>query len=286
MMNLEMMARLAESSADEVSDLLQSRQGDLTRSYKDTHDGQIDFATQTDIDAERIIRARLAVSGIPVHGEEEFGADPLDGWCWVVDPIDGTLNWANNLPFFCVSIALCENGVPRVGVIETPQLHFKTYIGIEGGGAWRDGEPIKVTDAPAEESVVAYDGFRSGSQDSYLERLRPVIGRHRLFGTTAMEMALCAAGGFSAVISPVAKFWDVAAGIAIIRAAGGVAHDPSGGEHRPGSGSVIAGAAQVVGPIISALNTVSNTPRSEQAGQIVSPGEKPDSFDPSIYFAN
>jgi len=247
-----MMARLAQSAADDASELLHNRQGDLTRTFKETHNGLIDYATQTDIDAERLIRSRLSVSGIPVHGEEESGHDPLDGWCWVVDPIDGTLNWANSLPFFAVSIALCENGVPRLGLIETPHLHHKTYLGIEGIGAWRDGESIKISSTLPSESVVAYDGFRD-LDDQLLPRIRQVIGRHRLIGTTAVEMALCAAGGFGAVVSPQAKFWDSAAGIALIQAAGGIALDPSGAAHKPGSGSVIAGSASVVNAIIKSI---------------------------------
>ena len=246
------MAGIAEAAVRQVGDLLVGRRGDSSRNMKNTHGSSIDYATQTDIDAERLLRDTLACSGVPVHGEEENGADPLVGWCWVVDPIDGTLNWANNLPLCAVSVALCENGVPMVGVILTPGLRRRITIGIVGMGTWVDGERTTVTSVPAKESVVAYDGFRDPNKD-IVKEIRSVVGRHRLIGSTATEMALCANGGFGAVVAPEAMFWDVAAGIALIRAAGGVAVDISGAQHKPGSGSVIAGAGHIVATIVEAL---------------------------------
>lgn len=249
-----MMARLAESAAGDAARLLVERQGDLTRSFKDTHLGVVDFATQTDIDAERVIRERLAVSGVPVFGEEEAGADPCAGWCWVVDPIDGTLNWANMLPMFAVSVALCENGVPKVGVVITPKLEQKVHIGIVGSGTWCDGNLTQVSQITLGEAVVAYDGFRGPQNNEYVDAIRSTVGRHRLVGTTATELALCSAGGFAAVIAPVAQFWDIAAGVALVQGAGGVVRDFNGGPHAPGSGSIIAGTPMVVDALIAALH--------------------------------
>lgn len=250
--DLVLLAGIAEAAVLRVGELLVNRHGDESRNMKNTHGDALDYATQTDIDAERMLRDALSISGIPVHGEEENGADPLTGWCWVVDPIDGTLNWANNLPLCAVSVGLCENGVPRLGVILTPGLRRRLSIGIVGMGAWVDGEPISVSEVPAKEAVVAYDGFRDPEKD-ISKTIRSAVGRYRLIGSTATEMALCANGGFGAVVAPEAMFWDVAAGIALIRAAGGVAVDVNGAPHMPGSGSVIAGAGHVVAAIIDAL---------------------------------
>ena len=250
--DLVTLAKIAEDAVQRVGDLLASRHGDQSRNMKNTHGVAIDYATETDIIAERMLREALAVTKIPVHGEEENGADPLNGWCWVVDPIDGTLNWANNLPLCAISVGLCKNGVPKLGVILTPALRRRMSIGIVGLGAWVDGEPIVVSSVTPKEAVVAYDGFRDIGKD-ISGKVRSVIGRYRLIGSTATEMALCANGGFGAVISPEAMFWDVAAGIALIQAAGGVIVDLSGNPHKPGSGSVIAGSGQVVAAIVEAL---------------------------------
>ena len=246
------MAAIAEAAVQQVGELLASRHGDQSRNVKNTHGEALDYATETDIQAERMLREALAITKIPVHGEEENGADPLIGWCWVVDPIDGTLNWTNNLPLCAVSVGLCKDGVPKLGVILTPALRRRVSIGIVGVGAWVDGEPIAVSSVTTKEAVVAYDGFRDPEKD-ISKKIRSVIGRHRLIGSTATEMALCANGGFGAVISPEAMFWDVAAGIALIQAAGGVVVDINGGPHKPGSGSVIAGSGHIVAAIVETL---------------------------------
>jgi len=250
--DLVAMAKIAEVAVQRVGDLLASRHGDQSRNMKDTHGPALDYATETDIIAERMLREALEETGIPVHGEEENGADPLIGWCWVVDPIDGTLNWANNLPICAISVGLCDRGVPKLGVILTPALRRRMSIGIVGMGAWVDGEPITVSSVTPKEAVVAYDGFRDAGKD-ISAKIRSVVGRYRLMGSTATEMALCANGGFGAVISPEAMFWDVAAGIALIQAAGGVVVDMNGNPPSPGSGSVIAGSGDVVAAIVEGL---------------------------------
>jgi len=250
--DLVAMAKIAEVAVQRVGDLLTSRHGDQSRNMKDTHGPALDYATETDIIAERMLREALEKTGIPVHGEEENGADPLIGWCWVVDPIDGTLNWANNLPICAISVGLCDRGVPKLGVILTPALRRRMSIGIVGLGAWVDGEPIAVSSVTPKEAVVAYDGFRDAGKD-ISAKIRAVVGRYRLMGSTATEMALCANGGFGAVISPEAMFWDVAAGIALIQAAGGVVVDMNGNPPSPGSGSVIAGSGGVVAAIVEGL---------------------------------
>lgn len=265
--DLVVMAELAEDAVRQVGELLRARHGDTTRNMKATHGPAIDYATQTDIDAERLLRRALEISGLPVHGEEEAGADPVSGWCWVVDPIDGTLNWANNLPLCAVSVALCENGVPKAGVILTPGLRRRMTVGIVGVGTWVDGVSASVTDVIAQEAVVAYDGYRDPTKDRVAE-LRGAIGRHRLIGSTATEMALCANGGFGAVVAPEAMFWDVAAGIAIIQGAGGVAVSVDGQPYRPGSGSVIAGAGQVVAAVVAAFGGDRSHADAEHAAQL------------------
>jgi myo-inositol-1(or 4)-monophosphatase len=253
---LRTLGDLAVKVARLAGEELRIRVGDTSRSLKDTHGGGIDYATETDIAVEKMLRGALAPSGFSFHGEEGAGDDVNSGWCWVVDPIDGTLNWANHLPFCAVSIGLCRDGVPILGVIHTPLLAGSTWLGIVGEGAWRDGSAVRVRDVELREAVIAYDGIRGGGADPYLGALRSAVGRHRLLGSTATEMALCADGGFAAVVAPTAMFWDVAAGVALVRAAGGTTVALDGSEPVPGSGSVIVGAPRTVDAIISALGSL------------------------------
>jgi myo-inositol-1(or 4)-monophosphatase len=254
---LEEVLRMAVKAAEQTGELLRNRSGDRSRTMKHTHGDAIDYATDTDMAAEALLRELLAPSGYNFHGEEGAGDDFTQGWCWVVDPIDGTLNWANGLPMCAVSIGLCFNGDPVLGVIHTPYLVGRTWVGVVGRGAWCDGEPVFVNDVDPDEAVVAYDGVRGTGQDPYLVAIRSVVGRHRLIGSTATELALCAGGGFAAVIAPVAMFWDVAAGVALVRAAGGVALSLDGSPAMPGSGSVVAGSARTVKAVTEALRNLS-----------------------------
>ncbi len=251
--DLEMLAALATDAAIAAGHLLRERQGDRSRSLKDTHGPGIDYATETDHASEALLRDRLSWSGIGFHGEEGAGDDVTEGWCWVVDPIDGTLNWANNLPMCAVSIGLCFNGIPELGVIHTPLLGGRTWVGVVGRGASCDGEAVFVNDIEPSEAVVAYDGMRGAGPDPYLGAIRGAVGRTRLLGSTATEMALCADGGFAAVVAPCAMFWDVAGGIALIRAAGGKTVSIDGGPLVPGSGSVVVGAPRTVDSIVAAI---------------------------------
>lgn len=260
-MDLSAMANLAVGAARSAGELIITRRGDSTRTFKNTHVGSIDYATETDLASEALLRKALERSKLSFHGEETAGHDVNDGWCWVVDPIDGTLNWANNLPFCAISIGLCHNGVPVLGVIHTPLLNGRTWVGVVGEGASCDGRAVSVNDVDPREAVIAYDGVRGNGPDPYLAALRGAVGRHRLLGSTATEMALCADGGFAAVVAPSAMFWDVAAGIALVQAAGGKAVALDGGEPVPGSGSVVVGSARTVDAVVNAISSIGDPNR-------------------------
>lgn len=246
-----------EIAIDAVNDakiIFNSGFGDISRFYKDTHGDIIDYATKTDRAIEERIRKLLETTNLDIHGEEFGGEKKNQGYCWIIDPIDGTLNYANNLPFASISLALAYNGSPILGVISTPKLNDSLYFGISNVGSWKNYKKIKVSERESREVVIAYDGLRGDQKDIYIEKLKKTFGRVRLLGTTATELALCSEGGFAAVFSPMAEFWDVAAGIAIVEGAGGVVRDLSGNIAKPGSGSIIAGSKECVDKIISLVN--------------------------------
>ena len=221
--------------------------------FKNTHPGSLDFATETDYSVERSICEFLAKTKIPVYSEEN-NQNEANGVLWVLDPIDGTLNMEHSLPFYAISLALIKDGVPILGVIATPALGKTIYSGAKGIGAFIGKSPIFVSDRSNKEAVIAYDGFRGSEADTLLPKIKQVVARHRLLGTTATEMALCAEGAFDAVVTPSSKFWDLAAGVALIEAAGGIARGLDGSKMLPFSDSVIAGSESTVKAIINAIN--------------------------------
>jgi len=228
--------------------------GDESRVYKETHGALIDYATESDRLIEHEIKKILAETNIEVLGEEFGGDNTNKGYCWIIDPIDGTLNYGNRLPFAAISLALAYNGNPIIGIISTPKLNDNLYFGIESIGSWKNYNKINVIQRDLKEVVIAYDGVRGDMEDIYINKIKKVFGRVRLLGTTATELALCAEGGFGAVFSPMAEFWDVAGGVAIVKGAGGIVYNIDGSEAIPGSGSIVAGCRDNVYKIIDAVN--------------------------------
>jgi myo-inositol-1(or 4)-monophosphatase len=140
--------------------------------------------------------------------------------CWVIDPIDGTRSYARSFPGFCVSMALMEGGRPVVGLVYNP-LTRQLYHAIVGGGAWLDERRLGVTDEPLGcDTLLAIPSSRRGPMP------RPVhdwIDRFvvRNLGSTALHLALLAAGAVDAVFADECRLWDIAAGELLVREAGG-----------------------------------------------------------------
>lgn len=178
--------------------------------------GRANFATVADHAAQDAIVARLAAYDrtIPVLAEEgPLKAVRRSERLWVVDPIDGTLNFSRALPFYCVSIGYVEDGVARAGAIHAPRTG-ETFVAYEDGGATLNGTPIhasavrKLTQA----FVVA--------TPSHIALLRKHSARLRTLGSAALEMAYTAAGRFDLFVHPMLSPWDIAAGGLIAREAG------------------------------------------------------------------
>ena len=251
-MELELLLQTAHFAVENAIDANSFSKPRVTN-FKNTHSGSIDFATETDYSVQSSICEFLAKTKIPVYSEEN-NHNEENGVLWVLDPIDGTLNMEHGLPFYAISLALIKDGVPILGVIATPALGKTIYSGAKSIGAFKDKVPIRVSDRLNKEAVIAYDGFRGNEVDTFLPKIKQAVARHRLLGTTATEMALCAEGAFDAVVTPASKFWDLAAGVALIQAAGGVALSLDGSKLLPFSDSVVAGSENTVRAIIAAIN--------------------------------
>lgn len=186
-----------------------------------------DLKTSADLAAEEVIFQLLDPLGIPVLSEEtRSGTDVLkSGDHWIVDPLDGTVNYMRGLSLFCVSVALWRDGAPLLGVIHEP-LAARTFSGQVGAGAQCNGQPLRVADVSDPGQAVLCTGFPTGR--SYTEdSLRSFVGRVqqfkkvRLLGSAALCLAYVSAGLVDAYFEEDIWLWDVAAGLALVGAAGG-----------------------------------------------------------------
>lgn len=189
-----------------------------------------DFVTEMDVKVESLIIERIQAK-YPDHRifSEEAGVIESDSnFEWVIDPIDGTINYSIGVPQYGVSIALTYKGEPVVGVIDLPGLN-ETYWASKGGGAFRNGEPIHVRDVPLSESFLSHSDFaKDGNKAANTQRLELLakivndVYRVRIIGTAAVTLAYIAAGKWDAALYIDPAFYDIAAGQLLLTEAGGV----------------------------------------------------------------
>jgi myo-inositol-1(or 4)-monophosphatase len=186
--------------------------------------GRHDVVTAMDREVERFIRAQITAR-FPrdvVFGEEEGGGagDTL----WLVDPIDGTANYARGIPHYCVSIGYVENGEPACGAIYDP-CHDALYAAERGGGAWRNDERLAVSpcDDVAASTVECGWSTRRTSADyvALVARVLDAGAAVRRAGSGALGLCDVAAGRTEAYCELHINAWDCAAGIVLVREAGG-----------------------------------------------------------------
>ncbi len=206
--------------------------------------GVADIVTEVDAAAERLIRRRLAPLGIPVMGEEGGGGEGADR-LWIVDPLDGTVNFAHGYPVFSVSIALVERGRPVVGVVHDPTRR-ETFRAERGHGAWLGKKRLKTSPRRRLMESLLSTGF-SYQRGSLLERSLRRFGRFhhaaravRRPGSAAIDLAYVAAGRFDGFWETGLKPWDVAAGWLLVEEAGGRVSDYAGRPYRLGSVDILA----------------------------------------------
>ncbi len=175
--------------------------------------------TETDRRVERLLREELerVTPDVPILGEELGGRVAAEGWAWAVDPIDGTRAYVSGIPTWCVSVGLLRDGEPSLGCIVLPAVRPRpaVFVGGEGVPLTRDGEPAGAARPETASQVCAL----VPSEAHRHFRLR-FPGRVRSLGSTAYHLALVATGTAAAALVHEAHVWDVAAGMALLRAAG------------------------------------------------------------------
>jgi myo-inositol-1(or 4)-monophosphatase len=224
-----------------------------------------DFATEVDLAIERqVVKALEDATGIGVHGEE-FGGAPIDSpLVWVLDPIDGTFNYAAGLPTAAILLGLLRNGVPIAGLTWLP-FTDQRYTAVEGGPLYANGlaQP-DLKSADLSDSIVGVGTFNVDSRGNFpgryrvavLEQLSRKCSRIRMHGSTGIDLAYTGAGVLGGAISFGHHVWDYAAGVALVRAAGGVVTDLAGEDWTPTSKSALAGEASVHAQILEIAQAV------------------------------
>jgi myo-inositol-1(or 4)-monophosphatase len=235
---------VAERAAREAGDLLLGLYGKVSAREKQPGD----LLTEADSASQRRIGEILSgefPDSTLLAEEDGVEPDPANPLRWIVDPLDGTINFAHGFPFWCVSIALEHRGELVVGVIHNP-ISDQVFSATKGQGATLDGRSIRVSAASRLRDSLISTGLPTQfapDADRTLEHLRRMsTGTHsiRRTGSSALNMAYVAAGAFEVFYATKINPWDVAAGVVLIREAGGSVSAISGGSYDMYSQEVLA----------------------------------------------
>lgn len=210
--------------------------------------GAVDPVTAVDDAAEEAIVARIAelFPGEDVLGEESGGAGWDSDRVWIVDPLDGTVNFVHGIPHFSVSVAVWEEGAPVAGAV-IDVVRGEEFAAARGEGAWLDGRRIGVTARETINECVLVTGFpydRQERADSYARVVGAVLAEAqgiRRLGSAALDFAWVACGRFDGYWEYGLGPWDAAAGMLLVEEAGGVVTDHTGSRYRLDSPAVVAG---------------------------------------------
>ncbi|MBB6366391.1 myo-inositol-1(or 4)-monophosphatase [Xanthomonas sacchari] len=196
---------------------------------------RMDYASEVDADAEKVIvkELRRAYPDYGVMGEES-GVQGGGRYMWVIDPLDGTSNYLRGFPHYCVSIALVENGEPIDAVIFDP-LRNELFTASRGNGAVLNDRRIRVSERKELNGAMVHTGFaprerkRASPQLKCVDALLVQAEDIRRTGSAALDLAYVACGRSDAYFEAGVKAWDIAAGVLLVREAGGRVTDFKGG---------------------------------------------------------
>uniref|UniRef100_A0A8D8FCF2 Inositol-1-monophosphatase n=1 Tax=Culex pipiens TaxID=7175 RepID=A0A8D8FCF2_CULPI len=216
----------------------------------------IDLLTETDQQVERLLMD--GISGkYPDHrfiGEEETSAgkqaELTDAPTWIIDPVDGTMNFVHSFPHSCISIALLVEKVAEIAIIYNPILNQR-FTARRGKGAFMNGKAIRVSGETRLEHALVTTEFGTSREEEKttvvlenIGKLVRVVHGMRSLGSAALNMAMVALGGADFNYEYGIHAWDIAAGDLLVREAGGVCLDPAGGPLDLMSRRVLAASSQ------------------------------------------
>jgi myo-inositol-1(or 4)-monophosphatase len=225
--------------------------------------GTIDLVTEADLASEQAIVAYLRqYSPAPILAEESNPASSAytGGPLWIIDPLDGTTNFAHGFPYFGISIAYSVDHVSQVGAIYCP-LQDELFCAGRGGGAWLNGQPIRVsTQHSLIESLVA-TGFPYAIRENLAEvlgqlgKVLPRVRDLRRAGAAAVDLAYLACGRLDGFWELDLKPWDTAAGQLLIEEAGGRVSSLAGGLWNPWQNEILASNGRIHGQLSELLSS-------------------------------
>lgn len=250
-------ARFATEIARDAGAILRDRFG---QPHEVRFKGTIDMVTEADRAAEALIAGRLrdAYADHLLLCEEGSQGAALDSpYRWVVDPLDGTTNFAHGLPTFAVSIALEEAGLPIIGVVYDP-MRDELFVSQRGGGATLNGEAIQVslTDQLIASILVtgfSYDFERRGRQAETWRDFLTRVQAMRQTGSAALNLCYIAAGRLDGYWERGISPWDVAAGALMVTEAGGTVTDMGGGTFHSDDREILASNGRLHGDLLSII---------------------------------
>ena len=221
--------RVAREAALSAGEVVRELHGQVEQvEFKDS---KFDLVTEADYQSDRIIATAIE-NEFPNHtiiSEEAETRHGSETYTWLVDPLDGTGNFAHGNPNYTIVIALLdENDTPVVGVVYSPEPD-EMFSAIKGRGAYRNDTPIEPTDRDRLDESMLLSGYdpKGGFLQAYYDETRGV----RRLGSAALHLCFVAAGTADALWEYDTYPWDVAAGLCILREAGGQATDTSGEEY-------------------------------------------------------
>lgn len=226
----------------------------------------IDLVTEVDKLSEAMLLARVRET-FPEHSvlaEEGGSRDNASDYCWVIDPLDGTINYAHGFPIFCISVALQYRGESILGVIHVPAL-AETFTAVKGGGAFLNGGRLRVSETTRLNQSLLATGFPydratdPNNNVKYFNGLITKVQGIRRAGSAAYDLCNVAAGRFDGYWEFKLKPWDVAAGTLMVTEAGGVIEYLDRPQHQ--GIALIAANPEFVGVIKAELEAVDRTDR-------------------------
>lgn len=256
-MDLDRIKRIAVAAAYQGGEVLRSRFGGALHVKKK---GVIDLVTEADVEAEKQI-IKTVRSAFPDHGflaEESGEIAPAAENCWIIDPLDGTTNFAHQLPLFCTSIAFAHRGEILCGVILAP-MTGELFAACAGNGATLNGNPISVSGTRTLEESLLVTGFPYNVREimpDVMTRMASCLSSAqgvRRLGAAALDLCYVACGRFEAFWEQNLKPWDAAAGWLIATEAGAVVSDFSGRPFHLASPELLATNGQIHSNMLALL---------------------------------
>jgi myo-inositol-1(or 4)-monophosphatase len=232
------LARDAAIAAGRV--LLSERPAVIAQGPSATKSSATDPVTRADTAAQQVIADMLATArpADGLLGEEGLDRRGETGWQWIIDPLDGTVNYLYGSDDWAVSIALRDEAGTAVGVVHAPALG-RTYTAVRGGGCYLDDRRITVRGCrDLSQAVVgtgfSYDAATRGAQAAVLARVLPRVADIRRCGSAALDLARVASGRIDAFYENDLQKWDWAAGALLATEAGAVVRQIAGPDQRSG----------------------------------------------------